>query len=177
MRYIDRSKCKSATDRGIDRDIIQTRELTRSATRIAEYLKLGVLKTRDGYYRIIRESGLGSPEHADAIFDTLAEVDSYLKSLMPDMSGSSKRRSVNSSYSGDGRVEDDLVNLEFRSALQRVRDALDEFENTYIDETDAWTEWIPQDTEKQVLRHIVAIRNIIDSNIDESVRQDLLSYE
>lgn len=176
MRYIDKSNCKTVKERGVDRDLVQTRDLTRAATRIAEFLKLGLLKTRDGYYRVIRESGLGSPEHADAIFDTLAEVDAYLRSLAPDTANSTKR-GVTSSYSGDGRSEDDLVNLEFRSALQRVRDALDEFENTYIDETDAWTEWIPQDTEKQVLRHIVAIRNIIDSNIDESVRQDLLSYE
>ena len=78
MRYIDHSKCTSAFQKGEDREIKRLGKLTRTATRIAEQNKLGVLKNRQGYFRIIRECGLGAYE--DFLSD-LAEVDSFFKNL------------------------------------------------------------------------------------------------
>ena len=78
MRFIDHTNCKSALERGESTDIQSLGKLTRTATKIAEQNRLGVLKTRRGFYRIIRECGLGAYEDA---FSTLAEVDDFLKHL------------------------------------------------------------------------------------------------
>lgn len=77
MRYIDRTGCKR-TDRENEKDIKKLGKLTRTATKIAEENRLGVLKTSHGPYRIIRECGLGG---YDDFFYDLAEVDEYLKNL------------------------------------------------------------------------------------------------
>ena len=78
MRYIDKTGCKSAFEKGKDSNIQRKGELTRAATKIAEENKLGLMKTRQGFYRIIKECGLGAYEDA---FETLAEVDDFLKHL------------------------------------------------------------------------------------------------
>ena len=73
MRYIDHTG-KQALERGESREI----KLSRTATKIAEENGLGVLKTRQGAYRIIKDCGLGA--YSDA-FGTLAEVDRFFKTL------------------------------------------------------------------------------------------------
>ena len=73
MRYIDHTG-KKALERGESREI----KLSRTATKIAEENGLGVLKTRQGAYRIIKTCGLGA--YSDA-FGTLAEVDRFFKTL------------------------------------------------------------------------------------------------
>ena len=78
MRYIDRTG-KKMQERGESSNIEKMGGLTRKATRIAEEKKLGLLKTSHGPYRIIKESGLGGA--CDEIFNTLEEVDAYLKNL------------------------------------------------------------------------------------------------
>ena len=78
MRYIDRTNCKSAFEKGKDSNIQRKGELTRAATKIAEENKLGVMKAGQGFYRVIRECGLGAYEDT---FSTLAEVDEFLKHL------------------------------------------------------------------------------------------------
>ena len=78
MRFIDKTGCKSAFEKGKDSNIQRKGELTRAATKIAEENKLGLMKTRQGFYRIIKECGLGAYEDA---FSTLAEVDDFLKHL------------------------------------------------------------------------------------------------
>ena len=49
-----------------------------TATKIAEANGLGVLKNSQGYYRIIKRSGLGAYED---VLSTLAEVDAFFKNL------------------------------------------------------------------------------------------------
>ena len=78
MRYIDRTNCKSISEKGIDQDIKKMGKLTRTATKIAEKERLGLLKNGRGYYLVIRECGLGA--YNDILKD-LAEVDEYLKNL------------------------------------------------------------------------------------------------
>lgn len=78
MRYIDRTNCKSISEKGIDQDIKKMGKLTRTATKIAEKERLGLLKNGRGYYLVIRECGLGA--YNDMLKD-LAEVDEYLKNL------------------------------------------------------------------------------------------------
>ena len=78
MRFIDKTNCKSAFEKGTDREVKSLGKLTRTATKIAEENGLGVLKTRQGAYRIIKECGLGAYE--DFLTD-LAEVDTFLKNL------------------------------------------------------------------------------------------------
>ena len=78
MRYIDKTGCKSAFEKGKDSNIQSMGKLTKTACRIAEQNRLGVLKTRQGCYRVIKESGLGAYED---FFTTLAEVDDFLKHL------------------------------------------------------------------------------------------------
>ena len=78
MRYIDKTGCKSAFEKGKDSDIQKMGALTKTATKIAEANKLGLMKTRQGFYRVIKECGLGAYEDA---FSTLAEVDDFLKHL------------------------------------------------------------------------------------------------
>jgi len=78
MRYIDMTGCKSAFERGTESDIHALGELSFTATRIAEKKHLGILKNRQGIYRIIRECGLGA--YSDSL-STLAEVDDFLKHL------------------------------------------------------------------------------------------------
>ena len=73
MRYIDHTG-KKALEKGESRKI----KLSRTATKIAEEKGLGVLKTRLGAYRIIKDCGLGA--YSDA-FGTLAEVDRFFKTL------------------------------------------------------------------------------------------------
>ena len=53
-------------------------KLTRTATKIAEANGLGVLKTRQGAYRIIKTCGLGAYED---FLTSLAEVDDFFKHL------------------------------------------------------------------------------------------------
>ena len=78
MRFIDKTGCKSAFKKGKDTEIQSLGKLTKTACRIAEENKLGVLKTRQGCYRIIKESGLGA--YSDFLTD-LAEVDTFFKHL------------------------------------------------------------------------------------------------
>lgn len=77
MRFIDKTG-KSAFEKGRDLEVKSMGELTRSATKIAEENRLGVLKTHWGAYRIIKASGLGA--YAD-VLSGLAEVDAFLKNL------------------------------------------------------------------------------------------------
>ena len=78
MRFIDKTGCKSAFEKGKDSSIQSLGKLTKTACRIAEQNKLGLLKTRQGCYRVIKESGLGANEE---FFTDLAEVDDFLKHL------------------------------------------------------------------------------------------------
>ena len=78
MRFIDKTGCKSAFEKGKDSEIKNMGKLTRTACRIAEQNKLGVMKTRQGAYRIIKECGLGAYED---FFSSLAEVDDFFKHL------------------------------------------------------------------------------------------------
>ena len=78
MRFIDKTGCKSAFEKGKDSSIQSLVKLTKTACRIAEQNKLGLLKTRQGCYRVIKESGLGAYEE---FFTDLAEVDDFLKHL------------------------------------------------------------------------------------------------
>ena len=78
MRYIDKTGCKSAFEKGKDSNIQSMGKLTKTACRIAEENKLGLLKTRQGCYRIIKECGLGAYED---FFTDLKEVDAFLKDL------------------------------------------------------------------------------------------------
>lgn len=78
MRYIDRTGCKKLADRGQDMDINSLGALSRAATKNAEDNRLAVLKTHWGKYKIIKDSGLGA---YSTVFDTLAEVDAFLKDL------------------------------------------------------------------------------------------------
>lgn len=78
MRYIDKTGCRSAFERGTSKDIKTLGKLTRTATKKAEARGLGVLKRRDGYFRVISESGLGAYED---FFSNLEEVDAFIKGL------------------------------------------------------------------------------------------------
>ena len=78
MRFIDKTGCTSAFEQGADKEIESLGKLTKKACKIAKENKLGVLKTRQGAYRIIKESGLGAYE--DFLTD-LAEVDEFFKNL------------------------------------------------------------------------------------------------
>ena len=78
MRYNDKTGCKSGFEKGADKEIEGLGKLTKKACKIAKENKLGVLKTRQGAYRIIKESGLGAYE--DFLTD-FAEVDAFLKNL------------------------------------------------------------------------------------------------
>ena len=78
MRFIDKTGCKSAFEKGVDKGITSLGKLTRTAIKIAEKKGLGLLKNRQGSYRVIKESGLGAYED---FFETLEEVDTFLKKI------------------------------------------------------------------------------------------------
>ena len=78
MRFIDKTGCQSAFEKGVDKEVTSLGKLTRTATKIAENKGLGLLKTRQGYYRVIKECGLGAYED---FFSTLEEVDAFLKGI------------------------------------------------------------------------------------------------
>ena len=78
MRYIDKTGCKSAFEKGNSKEVTSLGKLTKEACKIAKANGLGLLKTRQGAYRIIKESGLGAYE--DFLTD-LAEVDTFFKNL------------------------------------------------------------------------------------------------
>ena len=78
MRYLDRTNCKRMSDRGESREIESLGSLTRKATQIAEENRLGILKTSQGGYRIIKACGLGA---YNADLKTLKDADEFLKNL------------------------------------------------------------------------------------------------
>ena len=78
MRYIDKTGCTSHKEKGADKDITSLEKLTRTATRIAEEKGLGVLKNRQGAYRVIKASGIGA---YDEFFNNLSEVDAFFKKI------------------------------------------------------------------------------------------------
>lgn len=78
MRFIDKTGCKNAFEKGQNSNIQSLGKLTKTACRIAEQNGLGLLKTRQGCYRVVKECGLGAYED---FFTTLAEVDTFLKHL------------------------------------------------------------------------------------------------
>lgn len=78
MRFIDKTGCNSAFEKGNSKEITSLGKLTKEACRIAKANGLGVLKTRQGAFRIIKECGLGAYE--DFLTD-LAEVDAFFKNL------------------------------------------------------------------------------------------------
>lgn len=78
MRFIDHINCKAALERGESREVKSMGALTRTATKIAEENGLGVLRNRQGAYRIIKASGLGA--YSDFL-GSLAEVDDFFKHL------------------------------------------------------------------------------------------------
>lgn len=78
MRYIDKTGCKSAFEKGNSKEIMSLGKLTKRACMIAKENGLGLMKTRQGSFRIVKESGLGAYED---FFANLAEVDDFLKHL------------------------------------------------------------------------------------------------
>ena len=78
MRFIDKTGCKSAFEKGNSKEVTSLGKLTKEACKIAKANGLGLLKTRQGAYRVIKESGLGAYE--DFLTD-LAEVDAFFKNL------------------------------------------------------------------------------------------------
>ena len=78
MRFIDKTGCKSAFEKGNSKEVTSLGKLTKEACKIAKANGLGLLKTRQGAYRVIKESGLGAYEN---FFTDLAEVDEFLKNL------------------------------------------------------------------------------------------------
>jgi hypothetical protein len=78
MRFIDKTGCTSGFEKGTDSEIRSLGKLTGTATKIAEENGLGVLKNRQGAYRIIKKSGLGAYED---FLTSLAEVDTFFKNL------------------------------------------------------------------------------------------------
>lgn len=78
MRFIDRTNCKGIHEKGIDSDIKSLGKLTKTAVKIAESKRLGLLKTHYGTYKVIRESGLGAYNQD---FESLQEVNAFLKNL------------------------------------------------------------------------------------------------
>ena len=78
MRYVDKTGCKSAFEKGKSSEISNLGKLTKTACRIAKKNGLGLLKTRQGVYRIIKESGVGAYKD---FFTNLADVDCFLKNL------------------------------------------------------------------------------------------------
>ena len=78
MRYIDKTGCTSAFEKGKNMNIQSMGKLTKTACRIAEKNGLGLLKTRQGAFRIIKECGLGAYED---VLSNLAEVDEFFKHL------------------------------------------------------------------------------------------------
>ena len=77
MRFIDRTGCRFG-EKGLDREIKTMGKLTRTATKIAEENKLGLVLTHFGTYRIIKACGLTAYED---VLGTLKEVDTFLKNL------------------------------------------------------------------------------------------------
>ena len=77
MRYIDRTG-KARNEKGESKEIRSMGDLTKEACRKAESLRLGVMKTSQGAYKVIRACGLGYEMNA---FETLKEVDTYIKSI------------------------------------------------------------------------------------------------
>ena len=77
MRYIDRTG-KARNEKGESKEIRSMGDLTKEACRKAESLRLGVMKTSLGAYKVIRACGLGYEMNA---FGTLKEVDTYIKSI------------------------------------------------------------------------------------------------
>ena len=77
MRYIDRTG-KARNEKGESKEIRSMGDLTKEACRKAESLRLGVMKTSGGAYKVIRACGLGYEMNA---FGTLKEVDTYIKSI------------------------------------------------------------------------------------------------
>lgn len=78
MRYIDKTGCKSAFEKGNSKEVTSLGKLTKKACQIAEENGLGILKTRQGAFRIIKESGLGAYED---FLTSLAEADEFFKNL------------------------------------------------------------------------------------------------
>ena len=77
MRYIDRTG-KARNEKGAEKKISSMGELSREACRKAESLRLGVMKTSWGPYKVIRECGLGYEQNA---FGSLKEVDTYIRNI------------------------------------------------------------------------------------------------
>ena len=77
MRYIDRTG-KARNEKGESKEIRSMGDLTKEASRKAESLRLGVMKTSQGVYKVIRACGMGYEMNA---FGTLKEVDTYIKSI------------------------------------------------------------------------------------------------
>ena len=75
MRYIDKTNCKSAFEKGNSVEITSFGKLTKEACKIAKANGLGLMKTRQGTYK---ESGLGA--YRD-ILSSLDEADGFFKNL------------------------------------------------------------------------------------------------
>ena len=78
MRFIDHINCKGAFERGETHEVFRMGELTRAATKIAEANGLGLMRTSQGDYRIIKTSGFGVYKD---FFASLTEVDEFFKHL------------------------------------------------------------------------------------------------
>ena len=78
MKFIDHINCKGAFERGESHEVFRMGELTRTATKIAEANGLGLMRTRQGVYRIIKTSGFGVYKD---FFASLTEVDEFFKHL------------------------------------------------------------------------------------------------
>lgn len=78
VRYVDKTDCKSVFEKGNSTEIISLGNLTKEACELAEANGLGLLKTRQGAYRVIKENGLGA--YRD-ILGSLDEADKFFKNL------------------------------------------------------------------------------------------------
>lgn len=80
MRYIDRTGCKSPFERAkTDKNIKSLPGFPAHAAKIMETNGLAIMRTRWGFYRIIKASGLGCPEKNYPDFESLFDAADFVE--------------------------------------------------------------------------------------------------
>jgi len=73
--------------------------------------------------------------------------------------------------------KEDTTELKFREVLLELKTKIISYEDYYIEKIEQWLNFIKQEDDDEIMRHLVAIRHILQHNIKLSTQRDLSKYE
>ena len=74
-------------------------------------------------------------------------------------------------------MKEDTTELNFRETLKELKNKINSYEEHYIEVMEQWSNFMNNGDDDEIIRLLISIKNILDSNIKLSTQRDLRQYE